>query len=464
MRTRENELQNISVVIDLIFINLIFALCALLLFKNAFIVREHFYLSLLISNFSWILAFVLIRKRVIFRKKGFRVRFKRIFNRSLMFLVLMTFNTVLFISIVGYLWGYILVSSIIFIVGKLGVNFLFFVTVKYFHLKNKRVKRTLLVGNNRTMNKVEKIIKSNPILNYMFIGYISDNNDVISELTLGARNELQKVILENRIQVVFVAIQNADALKSCYTLNNDLLDTCNRLGVRLFYVPEENNVDKDEYDVEYLNKVTIINPQLIPMDSIENQIKKRIFDVVFSTIIITFVLSWLYPIIALLIKLSSKGPVLFVQQRTGVNKVTFDCYKFRSMAVNVDADKKQASNNDPRITKIGKFIRKSNIDELPQFFNVLKGDMSVVGPRPHMLARTEEYTKLIDDYLVRHYVKPGITGWAQVEGFRGETEQLWKMEKRVELDKEYINNWSLDWDIAIIWRTIFKMKAFRNAK
>jgi Undecaprenyl-phosphate glucose phosphotransferase len=381
-----------------------------------------------------------------------------------MFLVLMTFNTVLFISIVGYLWGYILVSSIIFIVGKLGVNFLFFVTVKYFHLKNKRVKRTLLVGNNRTMNKVEKIIKSNPILNYMFIGYISDNNDVISELTLGARSELQKVILENRIQVVFVAIQNADALKSCYTLNNDLLDTCNRLGVRLFYVPEENNVDKDEYDVEYLNKVTIINPQLIPMDSIENQIKKRIFDVVFSTIIITFVLSWLYPIIALLIKLSSKGPVLFVQQRTGVNKVTFDCYKFRSMAVNVDADKKQASNNDPRITKIGKFIRKSNIDELPQFFNVLKGDMSVVGPRPHMLAHTEEYTKLIDDYLVRHYVKPGITGWAQVEGFRGETEQLWKMEKRVELDKEYINNWSLDWDIEIIWRTIFKMKAFRNAK
>ena len=133
------------------------------------------------------------------------------------------------------------------------------------------------------------------------------------------------------------------------------------------------------------------------------------------------------------------------------------------MNVNKDADKKQATANDSRITKIGHFIRRTNIDELPQLFNVFVGQMSVVGPRPHMLAHTEQYSNLIEYYLTRHYVKPGITGWAQINGLRGETNELWKMEKRVEFDKEYIENWTFLWDIKIIWMTIFGKKAFKNA-
>ncbi|GAB1416562.1 undecaprenyl-phosphate glucose phosphotransferase [Paludibacter sp.] len=399
---------------------------------------------------------------MIFTKKGYRSRLFRLAKRLLVFIALTAFNIILFRSIIGVMWLYVTIATSVFVLGKLAISFLFFVTVRYYHLKNNRVKRTLLVGQNETMGKVEKIIKANPILNYNFIGYISDS-DATEKETLGSRNDLERVIVKNKIQIVFVAIKDATALLPCFPLNQDLLTTCNRLGVRLFYVPEKNNVDKNVYDVEYLNSVTIINPQRIPMDSIENQIKKRLFDVLFSGFVIIFVLSWLYPLLALIIKLSSKGPVLFIQERTGINQVNFKCYKFRSMALNDDADKKQATNNDPRLTWIGKIMRKTSIDELPQFFNVLKGDMSVVGPRPHMLAHTEEYTQLIDNYLVRHYVKPGITGWAQVEGFRGETNQLWKMEKRVELDKEYVNNWSLDWDIVIIWKTIFGMKSHNNA-
>jgi len=170
----------------------------------------------------------------------------------------------------------------------------------------------------------------------------------------------------------------------------------------------------------------------------------------------------LFPIIAILIKLSSKGPVFFVQKRTGFNKKTFNCVKFRSMNVNNQANCMQAKPNDSRITSIGQFLRKTNLDELPQFFNVFLGHMSVVGPRPHMLRHTAEYSGLIDHYLVRHYVKPGVTGWAQINGYRGETNELWKMQKRVDYDMEYIENWNFWWDISIIWKTIFSINAYKN--
>ncbi|MCE1155181.1 MAG: exopolysaccharide biosynthesis polyprenyl glycosylphosphotransferase, partial [Bacteroidales bacterium] len=209
--------------------------------------------------------------------------------------------------------------------------------------------------------------------------------------------------------------------------------------------------------------ITIYNPQRIPLDIAENQIKKRLFDIVVSGLFLLLVMSWLFPLIALIVKLSSRGPVLFVQPRTGINNRTFQCYKFRSMRVNSDAHKVQATKNDPRITAIGRLMRRTNIDELPQFINVFWGDMSIVGPRPHMLAHTELFAREVDNYLVRHYVKPGITGWAQVNGYRGETKEHWQIEKRVQYDHEYIRNWTFDWDFVIVWKTLFCLKAFKNA-
>jgi len=207
-----------------------------------------------------------------------------------------------------------------------------------------------------------------------------------------------------------------------------------------------------------VGQLVLINPQEIPLDVFESQVFKRMFDIVFSFLVITFLLSFLIPILALLIKLNSKGPVFFVQKRTGINNKTFKCLKFRSMKVNNESDEKQATEGDKRITALGNFLRKSNFDELPQFFNVFFGQMSVVGPRPHMLKHTELYSGLIERYLVRHYVKPGITGFAQVSGYRGETDELWKMEKRVQYDMQYLENWNFWWDIKIIIMTFINEK------
>ena len=183
---------------------------------------------------------------------------------------------------------------------------------------------------------------------------------------------------------------------------------------------------------------------------------KRAFDLIFSSLFILFIMPWLFPIIALLIRIDSKGPIIYKQLRHGRGNKTFRCYKFRTMIKNQESDTRQASRNDARVTRIGRFLRKSSLDEIPQFFNVLMGDMSVVGPRPHAVAHNEEYRKLVTYYMLRHKVLPGITGWAQVNGWRGETDTLDKMEKRVEFDLAYIRNWTLWWDVKIVFLTLFK--------
>ena len=190
-----------------------------------------------------------------------------------------------------------------------------------------------------------------------------------------------------------------------------------------------------------------------PLEEVHNAVIKRIFDIVLSLLFL-LPTALLLPFIVLIIKRQSPGPVFFRQLRTGVDGRDFYCYKFRSMHVNADSDRLQATKDDPRKFPFGDLMRKTNIDELPQFWNVLRGDMSIVGPRPHMLAHTEQYSRLISKYMVRHFVKPGITGWAQVTGFRGETRELWQMEGRVERDIWYMQNWSFWLDLRIIWMTV----------
>ncbi len=190
-----------------------------------------------------------------------------------------------------------------------------------------------------------------------------------------------------------------------------------------------------------------------PQDQIHNRFIKRIVDVIFSLLILVFVFSWLCPIIAILIKIESKGPVIFKQLRSGKNNAEFWCYKFRSMRINDDAHHRQACRNDDRTTRIGRFLRRTSLDEFPQFLNVIAGDMSVVGPRPHMVKHTEEYRYIIENYMVRHYLKPGITGWAQINGHRGETPELGAMQERIHHDLWYLENWSVLLDIRIILST-----------
>lgn len=205
----------------------------------------------------------------------------------------------------------------------------------------------------------------------------------------------------------------------------------------------------------YSDYITVISQRTISLDESLHKIIKRFFDIVFSTVIIALILSWLIPVLAIIIKMDSKGPLFFVQKRNGLNKREFKCFKFRSMEINDLADIEQVSKNDKRITRVGKFIRKTSIDELPQFFNVLLGDMSVVGPRPHMVSHTNMYAERIDKFMVRHFIKPGITGLAQTKGFRGEVETDNDIINRVRYDIFYLEKWSLLLDLKIIFNTIY---------
>ncbi|WP_191858400.1 undecaprenyl-phosphate glucose phosphotransferase [Hanstruepera ponticola] len=221
----------------------------------------------------------------------------------------------------------------------------------------------------------------------------------------------------------------------------------------LKFVPDNKDIYSKKLKYEYYDYIPILSLRDIPLEDAANQFFKRTFDILFSSMVIIFLLSWLTPIIAILIKLESRGPVFFKQTRNGFNYKEFDCYKFRSMTPNKDAHLHQATRGDLRVTKIGKFIRKTSIDELPQFYNVLFGDMSVVGPRPHMVSHTNMYAKKIDKFMVRHFVKPGITGLAQISGFRGEVETDKDIIGRVKYDIFYIENWSLLLDLKIITKT-----------
>lgn len=238
---------------------------------------------------------------------------------------------------------------------------------------------------------------------------------------------------------------------------DSIIDYCDYNKIDL-YILSDNNYPNKRLSYDTIERIIVSKLNPLPLDKSSNKIIKRTFDLLFSMFVIVFVLSWLYLICGLLIKLSSKGPIIFKQKRNGRDGEEFWCYKFRTMTVNELSDKLQATEGDKRITKFGAILRKTSLDETPQFINVLLGNMSVVGPRPHMIKHNEDYSKLIKNYNFRNKVKPGITGLAQVMGHRGATEQdLFLMKIRVRVDQFYIQNWTFGLDVKIVFLTIFEV-------
>ena len=231
---------------------------------------------------------------------------------------------------------------------------------------------------------------------------------------------------------------------------------CDNHLIRFYYIPAIN-VFKGNMSVTFMEDIPLIARREEPLRKNKNKMIKRIFDLIFSLFVLILIFPWVFILVAIMIKIQSPGPIFFLQERTGLDGKIFKCIKFRSMRVNDDADEVQATKDDPRKFPFGDFMRKTNIDEIPQFINVFVGDMSVVGPRPHMLKHTAEYSKLINHFMVRHFAKPGITGLAQVSGFRGETRYIDQMEGRVKKDIEYIENWTFLLDLKIIVKTITNM-------
>jgi|GEM_PF-97099 len=293
-------------------------------------------------------------------------------------------------------------------------------------------------------NQPESGIPTKPIKNMQNVASLQERpirGDVL---------ECVRYFGEMEIDEVYCSLQSLDEEKVRY-----LIREADKHMIRIKFLPDFYQIFRRRSSIHYLGSVPVISIREEPLTIDSNVIIKRLFDFSFSLIVIVFVLSWLSLIIGLLIKIESPGPVFFKQNRSGINNKPFKVYKFRSMRkVKGISEDSQAVKNDVRLTRVGSFLRKTSIDELPQFFNVLLGNMSVVGPRPHMLSHTDKFSKEIDTYMVRHFAKQGITGWAQVNGFRGETRTKEAIEQRVQHDIWYIENWSLILDLKIVFLTI----------
>jgi putative colanic acid biosynthesis UDP-glucose lipid carrier transferase len=322
----------------------------------------------------------------------------------------------------------------------------------YYFLRKYRVffggnfRRVVIIGEEKNTNHLIKFFNKNPNYGYKLINKfdLKGNKKQLIQ-------ECQEFVMQNNVDEIYCALADLSNTE----VNNFIDFSDNNLKI-LKFIPNKNEPVARNLILDYYGYIPIISLRNFPLDIPSNIITKRVFDFIFSIIIIVGILSWLIPILAIIIKLESKGPVFFKQRRNGLNYHEFYCYKFRSMNLNDIADLEQVSKNDERITKVGHYIRKTSIDELPQFFNVLLGEMSVVGPRPHMVSHTEMYSKRVDKFMVRHFIKPGITGLAQTNGFRGEVENDKDIIDRVKQDIFYLENWSLFLDIKIIFITIFK--------
>ncbi|AZR81701.1 undecaprenyl-phosphate glucose phosphotransferase [Thiomicrospira sp. S5] len=336
------------------------------------------------------------------------------------------------------------------------------VLAKY-RMHGNNTKTIAIIGAGKVGQHIANIIQTNPWLGYRVCAFYDDNTELhdtqINDIPVkGCTNKIGDIVNQNQYSEIYICLPLRAEHKIKQILN-ELTDTTSVVK----FVPDLFTFDLMHAKTSELKGIPVFSVYDTPLSSTSNQIIKRLEDVVFSSIILVLIspiLLW----IAFMVKKSSPGPVLFKQKRYGLNGKEIKVYKFRSMTTQDNGTViKQATQNDPRVTAFGAFIRRTSLDELPQFINVLQGKMSIVGPRPHAVAHNEEYRKLVPKYMQRHLVKPGITGWAQINGWRGETDTLEKMEKRVQFDLHYINNWSLWLDIRIIILTLFKGFVNKNA-
>ena len=330
-----------------------------------------------------------------------------------------------------------------------------------FQSKNHIVRKVLIIGYNERAKKLADYLEQEPVKTEI-VGFYESAQNVTELSRYPIFDDLNNIIersKELRVTEIFstIAPEQQDGI---YKLMTQADQAC----IRFKIIPDLSHFIRKPVHIDYLNDLPVLSLRKEPLDDVGNRIKKRMYDIVVSSLVIMFILSWLVPIISILILLESRGPIFFVQERSGKGGKAFKCIKFRTMRVNKDANEKQATKNDSRITKLGAFLRKSSLDEMPQFFNVFLSDMSVVGPRPHMIKHTDDYSKILNHYMIRHFLKPGITGWAQIHGYRGEIKALEDINNRIEYDIWYLENWSSLLDTRIVFMTAFNMvKGEKNA-
>lgn len=461
MNQRLATLLRISfVILDLLVLNLVFIICQYV-FRDAIILNKEQYTYLwFFSNAAWVAA----SWATSIYQDAYIYSFEKFSRRTMTAYVYLLALEMLYLFFnkdaqISRLFLISILSS--FAISLLINRFLHLAMQQFFQNKDHIVRKVMIIGYNERAKKLASYLEQEPIKTEI-VGFCEEEENV-NELSLypivGKVGDAIEASKRHEVTEIFSTIA-PEQQSGIYKLINDADQAC----IRFRIVPDFNHFIRKPVHLEYLKDIPVLSLRKEPLDDVGNRIKKRLFDLAISSLVTIFILSWLIPIVSLLIWLDSRGPIFFIQQRSGKNGKTFNCIKFRSMKVNKDSNEKQATKNDKRVTKLGSFLRKSNLDEMPQFFNVLMSDMSIVGPRPHMLKHTDDYSKLLNRYMVRHFLKPGITGWAQIHGYRGEIKHMQDINNRVEYDLWYLENWNIWLDTRIILMTAFNMaKGEKNA-
>lgn len=431
---------------DLVILN-VAAMLAWIPFPSYPFVSRELFILLGCLNFAWVLLAILFNPYKFSRVS----RFAKIIRGHFVFFFIH------FLTVAGMLFLFdkkVTGSSHLWLTFAISVLLLFLWRVVYFYFnkffvnKNLNAKNVVIVGFGDLAWEMRKFFRLHPEFGYRFLGYFDEK---ITNREVKPLGELYDFCREKEVQEIYCCLP--------YTSNSDvrsLVDFGVSNLVKVKLITDYRGFFSRGVSLETYDNIPVLNVAAVPLDERNNQIIKRAFDIFFSSIVLLLIFSWLYIIIALMIKLTSRGPVFFKQQRAGKGNRPFNCLKFRTMIVNTP-EFKQATKNDPRVTRVGKFLRKTSLDELPQFINVLTGEMSIIGPRPHPLKLNEEFSPRIEKFMARHYIKPGITGLAQAKGFRGETKDDLSMKGRVKLDRFYIENWSFLLDLKIIVATIIAL-------
>ncbi len=445
----------IFILADLISLNLSYTLASYIKFDRHLYGLEEYVQLQLGLNVVWILIFFSSRLHLLNRDHRLadqinKVLTSLVINVSFVLTLWFVFNPEYSRQLIFLSFFFFSSSAVIWRIG-------WFYLIRFYRKKGFNVRHVVMVGHEDLAERMVRFIYQNPGLGYKLVG-IFDDQKLSKKEYIGKVDELELFVLDNPVDIVFcnLNVLNQQRLQR-------LVDVADNNLIKVKILSQFSKMEIDNLSLQKYGAIPVLNVNAIPLDNSINQFTKRAFDILFSGLAILLLCSWIFPIIAFLVRLESPGPIFFKQRRHGKNNRTFDCLKFRTMVTNPEADHKQATKNDSRITRLGRLLRKTSLDELPQFFNVFLGDMSVVGPRPHPIKLNEEYQPSIEKFWQRHAVKPGITGLAQAKGYRGQTD-LNAMSGRVKLDRFYVKNWSLLLDLKIISLTIFAfLKGSENA-
>lgn len=457
MIVNKKSIYTSRLVSDLVLLNLSFIISAILAQSlQTLLDRDYMFILLLLLNIVWFVNANLSGFYLDFFTRSFSFQFFNILKTTLFQVGL----TVLFIFLTKedlFTRNFILLYGL-FLTLSISLRTAIFKNVLIsLRRKGKNIRNLLVIGAEEVGKNFKETITRNPDFGYHFSGFL-DNTSKDDEV-IGVLDQLDEKIKEKEIDEVIITLSSQPP-----DLLDEIIRICNINAVRIHIIPDYFRFLSSRFQISSIGNFPIITARQEPLEEANRRFLKRTFDIIFSSIVLIFLLSWLYPILALLIKLDSKGKVLFIQKRVGVKNDLFECYKFRTLTSESSRETeifKPVLMGDKRVTGIGNFLRKSNIDELPQFFNVLKGDMSVVGPRPHAIPYQDLYGKIFEEIKMRHNVRPGVTGWAQVNGLRGDIEDEKENNRRtimrMKYDLWYIENWTMRLDLQIILMTIWQM-------